>query len=87
MHEYAEFTEDGKFKLSAESAVRAGIINSSTYRTNLETLYISALDVSSQRFQFVTQLYTTNTTSFLSSGPQSATGEAEHAHDRDQSDA
>ncbi|HEX4146012.1 MAG TPA: hypothetical protein VHY91_21100 [Pirellulales bacterium] len=72
MHEYAEFTPDGRFKLSAESAVRAGIINSSTYRTNIETLYISALDVSSQRFQFVTQLYTTNTTSYLSAGPQSA---------------
>jgi len=76
MHEYAEFTEDDKLILSPESAVRAAIINSSGYRTNLETLYISALDVSSQRFQFVTQLYTTNTTSFLNSGNQSPNGEA-----------
>ncbi|HEY1786172.1 MAG TPA: hypothetical protein VGG30_11505, partial [Pirellulales bacterium] len=75
MQEYANFTDDGKLILSADSAVRTGIINSSGYRTNLETLYISALDVSSQRFQFVTQLYTTNTTSFLNSGPQSPTGE------------
>jgi hypothetical protein len=75
MHEYAEFTEEGRLKLTAESAVRAGIINSSAYRTNIETLYISALDVSSQRFQFVTQLFATNTTSFLASGANSATGE------------
>ncbi len=76
MHEYAEFTPEGRFKLSKESAVRAAIINSASYRTNIETLYISALDVSSQRFQFVTQLFTTNNTSFFNSGPKSATGDS-----------
>ncbi|HTU26242.1 MAG TPA: hypothetical protein VMF30_12630, partial [Pirellulales bacterium] len=75
MQGYAEFTEEGRLKLSAETAVRTGIINSASYRANIETLYISALDVSSQRFEFVTQLYTTNATNYLTAGALSPVGE------------
>ena len=57
MSEYAEFTKEGAVKLSATSAVRIGIVNSNTFRTQLETLYLSALDVSTERFRFVTQFY------------------------------
>ncbi len=75
MAEYAEFTKDGAVKLSATSAVRIGIVNSNTYRTQLETLYLSALDVSTERFRFVTQFYGSTDLGFLHTGKDVAGGE------------
>ncbi|MBS0210315.1 MAG: hypothetical protein JSS27_15320 [Planctomycetes bacterium] len=55
--QYTPVTPDGKIKLDLEGAVQLGYIHSPDYRTQLETLYLSALDVSTERFRFMTQFY------------------------------
>jgi hypothetical protein len=79
--EVVELTKDGQIKLSLDSAVRLAYLNSPDYQNELETLYLSALDVSTERFRFTTQFYgdqgpETNNTSFTSTGPLNANGEA-----------
>ena len=61
---YAEVTPDGGLVLSLDSAWRVSLINSPTYRNQLEELYLSALDVSTERFRFDTQFFGGNDTSF-----------------------
>jgi hypothetical protein len=75
MSEYAEITPKGAIKLSPSSAVRIGIVNSPTYRTQLETLYLSALDVSTERFRFVAQFYGTTDLAFSHQGSDIVGGE------------
>ncbi len=75
MSEYAEFTKDGAVKLSRESAVRIATVNSSTFRLQLENLYLSALDVSTERFRFVTQFYGSTDLGFLHTGKDTSGGE------------
>jgi len=66
--EYVEFTEKGEVKLSLDNAVRLGILHSSDYRTQLETIYLSAIDVSTERFRFDVQFFGSNETSFTTVG-------------------
>jgi len=49
--------EDGVLELNAENAVRIALLHSPEYQEQLETLYLSALDVSSERFRFDTQFF------------------------------
>ena len=53
--EYATLEEDGTLRLGLNDAVRVATIHSPSYRQQLETLYLSALDVSTERFRFDTQ--------------------------------
>ena len=76
MSEYAEFTKEGAVKLSRESAVRIATVNSSTFRLQLETLYLSALDVSTERFRFVAQFYGSTDLGFVHTGKGTAGGES-----------
>lgn len=62
-------TADGSVKLDLDAAVQLAIIHSPDYRGQLETLYLSALDVSTERFRFVTQFFGGIGTGFLSTGP------------------
>jgi hypothetical protein len=55
--EYVEINENGEIKLSLEDAVRLALIHDPGYQSNVETLYLSALDVSTERFRFDTQLF------------------------------
>ena len=55
--EYIEIDERGVVKLSAEDAVRLALLHSRTYQTQVENLYLSALDVSAERFDFDTQFF------------------------------
>jgi outer membrane protein TolC len=55
MGEYAELTSDGRVKLSLDSALQIALINSPSYQQQLEALYLSALDVSTERFRFDVQ--------------------------------
>ncbi len=52
---YLEFNDQGVVTLSSEDAVRVALLNSPNYQQNLEQLYLSALDVSFERFRFDTQ--------------------------------
>lgn len=49
--------ERGVLVLSLDDAVRTALLHSATYQQNLETLYLSALDVSSERFLLDSQFF------------------------------
>jgi hypothetical protein len=52
---YLELDENGVLRANANDAVRLGLIHSRNYRQQLEELYLSALDVSFERFRFDAQ--------------------------------
>ncbi len=66
--EYAGLTEDGAVELSLESAVRLALANSPSYQNQLEEVYLSALDVSTERFRFDVQFFGGNDTTFTHQG-------------------
>ena len=52
------FVDDsGAVKLNVDSALQLAYIHSPAYQTQVETLYLSALDVTAQRFRFDTQYF------------------------------
>ena len=55
--EYVEVGEDGAVKLNVDSALRMAYVHSPSHQRQLETLYLSALDVSAKRFRFDTQFF------------------------------
>ncbi len=63
-------SENGTPKLDLEGAVRLSLLHSREYQGNLESLYLSALDVSFERFRFDTQLFAGYTALFTESGPK-----------------
>lgn len=54
---YADVDESGTVHLTLEGAMRMAIVNEPDYRQQLEELYFSALDVSTERFRFDTQFF------------------------------
>jgi hypothetical protein len=50
-------TADGKIKLRLEDAVRLALLHSPNYQQQLEAIYLSALDVSTERFRFDVQFF------------------------------
>ena len=68
--EYLQFDENGKLVMSADDSVRIGLINSREYQAELEQLYLSALDVSFERFRFDSQGFAGWQTFFTADGPQ-----------------
>ncbi|MEX2561289.1 MAG: hypothetical protein WD403_15305, partial [Pirellulales bacterium] len=69
--EYAEFDEQGALRLDLPSAVGLTYLHSPTWQDQLETIYLSALDVSTERFRFDTQFFGGTATSFTHNGSQS----------------
>jgi hypothetical protein len=55
--QYMPTDPDGVMRLKLEDSVRLARIHSPTYHQQLETLYLSALDVSSERFRYDTQFF------------------------------
>ena len=66
--EYCEMTPDGAVKLDMPGAVALSYIHQPLHRTQLETLYLSALDVSAERFRFNLQVYPGASLAFLRAG-------------------
>ncbi|HVA44937.1 MAG TPA: hypothetical protein VNH11_01000 [Pirellulales bacterium] len=66
--EYCEMTPEGAVKLDMPGAVALSYIHQPLHRTQLETLYLSALDVSAERFRFNLQFYPGAGLSFLRAG-------------------
>ena len=62
--QYNEVTEEGAIKLSMNGAVCLAQVHSPSYRRQIETIYLSALDVSSERFSFDVQLFGDSETVF-----------------------
>lgn len=76
MSDYAEITPQGRVKMPLRTAVLAGLVNSPAYRSQIEDLYLSALDVSTERFRFDVQFFGNNETAFTHRGEaQTAAGE------------
>lgn len=55
--QYLPLNENGVLELNSENAVRIAMLQSPDYQQQLESLFLSALDVSSERFQFDTQFF------------------------------
>ncbi|TWU25022.1 hypothetical protein Pla52o_13190 [Novipirellula galeiformis] len=55
--QFLPLDDDGILVLNAENAVRIALLHSPEYQAQLEELYLAALDVSNQRFQFDTQFF------------------------------
>jgi hypothetical protein len=54
---YVEVDEQGKIVLSPDSALRLAYMHSPDFQDQLETIYLSALDVSAERFRLDTQFF------------------------------
>ncbi len=50
-------TPQNEVLLNVDSAMKLGQVHSPDYRQQIETLYLSALDVSAERFRFDTQFF------------------------------
>ena len=61
---YARFTQEDEVLLDLDSSLQLAIIHSPSYQSQLETIYLSALDVSTERFRFEVQFFGGNTTRF-----------------------
>ena len=55
--EYIEVDERGILRVSGDDAVRLALLHSPDYQSQLEELYLSALDVSFERFRFDAQFF------------------------------
>ncbi|NLF72324.1 MAG: TolC family protein [Candidatus Anammoximicrobium sp.] len=66
--QYAPMNEKGEVVLDVDTALRVAYIHSPDYQNQLETLYLSALDVSTERFRLDTQFFGGNTTRYAHSG-------------------
>ena len=57
LSEYVEVNDEGAVRLDVDSALRLAYVHSPTHQQQLETLYLSALDVSEERFRLDTQFF------------------------------
>jgi hypothetical protein len=72
---YVNCNENGALKLDLDTSLRLFYIHSPDYRLQLETVYLSALDVSTERFRFVTQYFGETGPTYLHAGKlRSGTG-------------
>jgi len=62
--QYNEVTDDGAIKLTMNGAVCLAQVHSPQYRQEVETIYLSALDVSTERFRFDVQFFGNSATLF-----------------------
>lgn len=68
---YLPLNKDGELVLDRRAAVQMALLQSRDYQRELEDLYLSALDVTFERFQFDTQFFGGNDTFFRTTGPLS----------------
>ena len=66
--DYVERTEHGQYRLRLEDAIRLAQIHLPSYQQQFETLYLSALDVSTERFRFDVQFFGSNDTTYAHQG-------------------
>jgi hypothetical protein len=72
---FLPLNEEGVLVLDARQAIQLALLHSNDYQRQLETLYLSALDVSFERFRFDTQFFGNYNTHYRSDGPlRSAAG-------------
>ncbi len=76
LREYMEVDEEGRIQMDLEGAVRMSMIHSPGYQSTIETLYLSALDVSTERFRFDVQFFGGNDTNYSHRGDRNFGGES-----------
>ncbi len=76
LSKYAETNENGAVRLNVDSALRLSYVHSPSHQSQLETLYLSALDVTRERWRLDTQFTGGFDTVFLHSGQKTAGGES-----------
>ncbi len=67
--QYLPINENGVLVLDRQAAVQTALIQSSDYQSQLEELYLSALDVTFERFRFDTQFFGGSSVFFTADGP------------------
>jgi hypothetical protein len=72
---YTERADDGAIKLRLNDAVRLSLIHSPSYQQQIETIYLSALDVSTERFRFDVQFFGSTGPIYQHLGSERAGGE------------
>lgn len=75
---YLPRNENGELVLTLDRAYQLALLHSPEYQAQLETLYLSALDVSLERFGFETQMFA-GFNSFLSHRGRLRTGTGSHS--------
>jgi outer membrane protein TolC len=65
---YLPYNDNGRVVLDLNGAVQVAYVNSRNYQRELEDLYLSALDVSLERFRFDAQFFGGNSTFFTADG-------------------
>lgn len=71
---YLDLDGDGVLPITADDAVRLGLIHSRNYQAELEELYLSALDVSFERFRFDGQYFAGQRAFYTADGPERSGG-------------
>jgi hypothetical protein len=66
---YLPLNENGQVILDLQNSIELAYIHSRDYQNQLEDVYLSALDVTFERFRFDVQFFTTNNTNFFVAGP------------------
>ncbi len=66
--QYTERAADGSIRLTLDDCVRLSILHDPDYQSQLETLYLSSLDVSTERFAFDVQYFGNSTGTFSTVG-------------------
>lgn len=66
---YLALNEDGELELNMQTALQTALVHSRFYQRQQEELYLSALDVSVERFNFDSQLFLGYDGFFTSDGP------------------
>ena len=66
--ETIDIDEQGVLRLNRDDAVRLALLHSRAYQQQLETLYLSALDVTFERFRFDVQFFGGTETFFTADG-------------------
>ncbi|MCD0460977.1 hypothetical protein U8335_17835 [Roseiconus lacunae] len=66
--QFLPLNENGVLVLNNDTAVQLALLHSPDYQEQLEQLYLSALDVSSERFRFDTQFFADSGTTFAAAG-------------------
>jgi hypothetical protein len=66
--QFLPLTPEGVLELDLEEAVEIALLHSPEYQTQIENLYLTALGVSTQRFQFDTQFFGGGQTSITTIG-------------------
>ncbi|MEL7337522.1 MAG: hypothetical protein AAFN70_15120, partial [Planctomycetota bacterium] len=66
--DYTQIADDGAVRLTPDSAIQLAYMHSPAHQRTLETLYLSSLDVTAQRFALDTQFFGGTATNYNHSG-------------------